>query len=760
MQTISTPGGYHHQYAHDDRNRVATISLTDPLASTETVADYEYLGAMNSVRRRMTGDGNTLNVSRDGFGRIFRMKTDGASNVSDHQYGYDSGNRIVTELRGFEGKGNAYWYDKLGRLTKTTKDTTDPIAELASPKSTTHAFHREFFLDGDDHRTQVRTTPMGGSVETTDYTTHSTRHFYTQIQTVGQPAVNRTFHDDGRLISHGNRSFVYDAADNLIEVLQNGQSFATYEYDALGRRVRKTFDGYVTRFVHARPWVVEDYRKNLNLSGNEWLKGAYVHGPGLDNVVMMRHRDWKDVDDDVDYQEPVSIYLHANKQGSITEATDPNGQVVERYRYDEFGKVSVLNAAYAVLPAAVVGNWFLFTGREYDWETGYYHYRARTYDPGTGTFLQEDPLGMQDGINVVAYVQGDPVNFVDPYGTDGITDTLNGIMDFISQNRDLVADLVVDLLGPLEGVLDLLSAVTGKDVTGWLRGGLAAAGPVALGWWARGTALAGAAVKIASGGLRLLSKLKDILKKLEAVVAKAAAFMADKVKKGMCSLGGKECFLAGTLVVLADGSLVPIEDVYEGDRVRCEVPAAMPGGVGEEMERPVLQTSVRLYEGAIITLVVARGAERVKVSGTPEHPFWVVGRHAWVPMGQVEVGDWLDGSSGDVEVVGREVAFARVPVFNFGVEHAHSYRVTELGVLVHNVCNKKLLERIAEETGDPFPEVKKKVGRFRHENDLDGNTIVFKNGKISGKRAPSRLEPKGAIVSSNYSDLKPGGYGY
>jgi RHS repeat-associated protein len=45
------------------------------------------------------------------------------------------------------------------------------------------------------------------------------------------------------------------------------------------------------------------------------------------------------------------------------------------------------------LAAAIVGNWFLFTGREYDFETGYYYYRSRTYDPGTGTFLQEDPLG-------------------------------------------------------------------------------------------------------------------------------------------------------------------------------------------------------------------------------------------------------------------------------------------------------------------------------------------------------------------------------
>ena len=50
----------------------------------------------------------------------------------------------------------------------------------------------------------------------------------------------------------------YDAVDNRIEVQENGQPFVTYEYDALGRSVRKTFDGYVTRFVHAGPWVVEE----------------------------------------------------------------------------------------------------------------------------------------------------------------------------------------------------------------------------------------------------------------------------------------------------------------------------------------------------------------------------------------------------------------------------------------------------------------------------------------------------------------------
>ena len=45
-----------------------------------------------------------------------------------------------------------------------------------------------------------------------------------------------------------------------------------------------------------------------------------------------------------------------------------------------------------MVSSAPSGNRYLFTGREYDQETGYYHYRARTYDPGTCGFLQEDPL--------------------------------------------------------------------------------------------------------------------------------------------------------------------------------------------------------------------------------------------------------------------------------------------------------------------------------------------------------------------------------
>ncbi|MEO6597255.1 MAG: Hint domain-containing protein [Planctomycetota bacterium] len=172
---------------------------------------------------------------------------------------------------------------------------------------------------------------------------------------------------------------------------------------------------------------------------------------------------------------------------------------------------------------------------------------------------------------------------------------------------------------------------------------------------------------------------------MKEIAAKVAAAGAEKGRQVMCKLSGA-CFLAGTLVAMADGSFVPIEEVVAGQEVRCEQPAAMPGLAGTDLVRAVTTAGGRVYEGAIITVAVARNGITARVSGTPEHPFWCVNRHAWVPLAELVRGDWLDGRDGDVVVVGREVAFARVPVFNLAVDGAHSYRISELGVLVHNGC--------------------------------------------------------------------------
>ncbi|WP_137939570.1 RHS repeat-associated core domain-containing protein [Chitinivorax sp. B] len=56
-----------------------------------------------------------------------------------------------------------------------------------------------------------------------------------------------------------------------------------------------------------------------------------------------------------------------------------------------------------------------YTGREPD-VAGLIYYRARWYDPSIGRFTQRDPIGLQGGINPYGYVDGDPINNIDPDG--------------------------------------------------------------------------------------------------------------------------------------------------------------------------------------------------------------------------------------------------------------------------------------------------------------------------------------------------------
>ena len=199
---------------------------------------------------------------------------------------------------------------------------------------------------------------------------------------------------------------------------------ASFAYDALNTRVKKTIDGSTIKYVYSGLDIA------LEIVGNK-VKVFYLHGPGVDEPLGKYETS----------KGGKMTYLHADNLGSVVALTDKNGDTINTYGYDPFGKVSIFDTG--------IENPFQFTGREND-NTGLYYYRARYYSPVLQRFISQDPIGFSGGdLNLYAYVWNNGVNFVDPWGlrvdyngfvlkNQKIIDTLNAM------DRDLPgSDIIV-----------------------------------------------------------------------------------------------------------------------------------------------------------------------------------------------------------------------------------------------------------------------------------------------------------------------------
>lgn len=108
-------------------------------------------------------------------------------------------------------------------------------------------------------------------------------------------------------------------------------------------------------------------------------------------------------------------YLH-DVLGSVVALTDASANVVERYTYDPYGKVLIEDSSANALPQSAYGNAFLWTGQRYDSAVGLYGFLFRAYSPDLGRWLQRDPMGYVNGMNLHQYCIGNPLSWLDPWG--------------------------------------------------------------------------------------------------------------------------------------------------------------------------------------------------------------------------------------------------------------------------------------------------------------------------------------------------------
>jgi RHS repeat-associated protein len=173
----------------------------------------------------------------------------------------------------------------------------------------------------------------------------------------------------------------------------NGWQTITYTYDPAGRRIAKAVDGTTAvKYLYDGDQCIAEY------DGSDNLLRKYIFGPGIDEPISMI-----DVEDS-----NATYYYHFDGLGSVVALTNSSGSTVELYEYSVYGQVAASDAN--------IPNRFMFTGREFDQETGLYYYRARYYNPEVGRFLQTDPVGYGDGIGWYTYCGNSPIGRTDPSG--------------------------------------------------------------------------------------------------------------------------------------------------------------------------------------------------------------------------------------------------------------------------------------------------------------------------------------------------------
>ena len=235
-------------------------------------------------------------------------------------------------------------------------------------------------------------------------------------------------------------SYVYDRNGNLVQKTLNGSNATVfgYAYDALNRLVSMTkssptadlvrvdygydpFDRLISKVVTTNGVTASvqrflwDGENEIGAAdGTNRLLQLRILGAGLGNEVGATVA----FETRTNATDAWSAYvpIHDHRGNVVVALNRTTGTVAEYYRYDAFGRETILSPGHSVLSESAIGNPWRFSSKRVESENGLVYFTHRWYDPEIGRFINADPFGFADGPNRYVYGRAMPLTRIDPDG--------------------------------------------------------------------------------------------------------------------------------------------------------------------------------------------------------------------------------------------------------------------------------------------------------------------------------------------------------